>query len=454
MKQKKAVVMTLIFFLSGITCIFSAGAGITSLNFLKISQGARQVGMGEAFTGIADDVNAIFWNPSGLGQLKRQQFCLMDSIWMIDVNLQYLAYALPIQGFGTIGVYGTFVNAGEIPIILDNGGNPVTTGEKAKASDLNITAAYGKKLSDIVGNNSLFSDMYAGLSVNISNEMVYNDNGGGFSANIGALYYPRYENYSLGLMVENAGVSNNRPSLPLAVKFGLGYRFSFDSMLTPFSGESYFNFPENDAAAAMDVIYYPQEAIARVNFGGEKYWQLNKYHSVALRLGYKFGVDLGIWSGFTIGAGYRLNLNKDLGFDVDYAYNPYGDLGDSHRISITGKFGGPAESHIFVDNAAALRYYKEGYALLYANRYAEAILKFSECLKRNRNYAQAYMGMGACLIRINKKEAARKAYLIALEKDPGNTKLKEFINSYRWGVQPRAPEKDQRQAPQSIRAPQ
>lgn len=455
MKYKKAFAIALIFFLLGMTRIFSSGAGTTSLNFLKISQGARQCGMGEAFTGIADDVNAIFWNPAGLGQLSQQEFCLMDTIWMDDVNLQYLAYALPINGFGTLAAYGTFVNAGTIPIILDNGGVPDPTGGNASASDLNITAAYGTKLSNLIGFNSPFSDLYAGLCVNISNEQVYNDSGEGFSANLGALYYPRYNNYSLGLMVEDAGVSSNRPGLPLAIKFGFGYRFSFESMLTPFSEEGYFNFPENDAAAAMDVIYYPEEAITRVNFGGEKYWQLNKYHSLALRLGYKFGTDLGIWSGFTFGAGYRLNLNKDLGFNLDYAYGPFGDLGDSHRISITGSFGAAAESHDRVDNAEAVMYYKEGYALLYANRYTEAMVKFSECLKRNRNFAQAYMGIGACLIRIGKKDTAHKAYLAALERDPRNTKLRDFINSYDWGVQPQAPEtQQQQQQPQSVQAPQ
>ena len=34
-------------------------------HFLKIEPGSRPVGMGGAFTGLANDINTIFWNPAG-----------------------------------------------------------------------------------------------------------------------------------------------------------------------------------------------------------------------------------------------------------------------------------------------------------------------------------------------------------------------------------------------------
>ncbi len=40
------------------------------LTFLKIGVGARAVAMGEAFTPIADDATAMFWNPAGLALLQ------------------------------------------------------------------------------------------------------------------------------------------------------------------------------------------------------------------------------------------------------------------------------------------------------------------------------------------------------------------------------------------------
>lgn len=413
--------------------IYSTGAGVTSVNFLKISQGGRQSGMGEAFTGIADDVNAIYWNAAGLSQLTRNQACLMHSFWLLGVNFEYIAYALPVKGVGTFAAYGTFLNAGEIiKTTEDSAGQYLLTNEIAKASNWNFSLAYAKRIGEIIDENSFFSDLSAGLKINIINEEIYTDTGGGFGFDIGTFYYPKYENYSLGFVVQNAGFTNNRPALPLTLRLGFAYRFALEDIMLPFSEEGYFTFLDNNTVGDIDVIYYPTEQIARVNVGAEKYWILSKYHSVAARLGYKFGTDLGWVSGITVGLGYELTVNKDTNFDLDYAMTPYGDLGISHRISLTGKFLGVAESHNYEDVQASIEYYKKGYELLYQRKYQEALIQFSESLKRNKKYSPSYVGIGACFLNMGKKQLAYKAYSKGLEYDPSNTKLKEFLDSQDW----------------------
>ena len=42
------------------------GAGTAGAAFLKIEGGSRPAGLGGAFTGLANDINTIFWNPAGL----------------------------------------------------------------------------------------------------------------------------------------------------------------------------------------------------------------------------------------------------------------------------------------------------------------------------------------------------------------------------------------------------
>src|SRR5207302_10246043 len=44
--------------------------GTSGAAFLKIGPGARPAAMGEAFTGVADDIHAIYWNPAGLATLR------------------------------------------------------------------------------------------------------------------------------------------------------------------------------------------------------------------------------------------------------------------------------------------------------------------------------------------------------------------------------------------------
>jgi hypothetical protein len=49
----------------------AAGQHFTSgADFLLIGSGARSEGMGGAFTAVADDVNALTFNPAGLALLK------------------------------------------------------------------------------------------------------------------------------------------------------------------------------------------------------------------------------------------------------------------------------------------------------------------------------------------------------------------------------------------------
>ncbi|MBI5244034.1 MAG: UPF0164 family protein, partial [Elusimicrobia bacterium] len=45
----------------------------TGAAFLKIGTGARAEAMGGAYTAIADDVNALYYNPGGLAALKKSE---------------------------------------------------------------------------------------------------------------------------------------------------------------------------------------------------------------------------------------------------------------------------------------------------------------------------------------------------------------------------------------------
>jgi hypothetical protein len=47
-----------------------AHAGESEFPLFKLGAGARAVGMGAAYTGVADDATAIFWNPAGMSQIK------------------------------------------------------------------------------------------------------------------------------------------------------------------------------------------------------------------------------------------------------------------------------------------------------------------------------------------------------------------------------------------------
>ena len=50
----------------------------TGANFLKIGVGARAIGMGSAYTAVANDATAIYWNSAGLSRLSKRELSFMQ----------------------------------------------------------------------------------------------------------------------------------------------------------------------------------------------------------------------------------------------------------------------------------------------------------------------------------------------------------------------------------------
>jgi hypothetical protein len=76
-----------------------------------------------------------------------------------------------------------------------------------------------------------------------------------------------------------------------------------------------------------------QAGVSRLQLGAED----TLFSLLALRAGYQFNLsnpDLSGLTGLTAGFGFSLRQ-----FMLDYAYLPFGELGASHRFSVTYDFG-------------------------------------------------------------------------------------------------------------------
>jgi len=51
-----------------------AKVGTVGLKFLDIGVGGRALAMGEAYSAVANDASAIFWNPAGIANVKENDF--------------------------------------------------------------------------------------------------------------------------------------------------------------------------------------------------------------------------------------------------------------------------------------------------------------------------------------------------------------------------------------------
>jgi len=90
----------------------------------RIAVGARPLGMGKAFVGLADDVSSIYLNPAGLANPKRWQITSMSGKFLEDFN--YLSFSgLYPTAIGNMGI--AYVNStigGALPTTIEAGSDP------------------------------------------------------------------------------------------------------------------------------------------------------------------------------------------------------------------------------------------------------------------------------------------------------------------------------------------
>jgi hypothetical protein len=80
----------------------SQAVGTAGSSFLRIGSGARAAAMGGAYSAVADDAGAVYWNPAGLALLQGRSLQLSHSGDQDGVNLENVAFGAQAGrlGFG------------------------------------------------------------------------------------------------------------------------------------------------------------------------------------------------------------------------------------------------------------------------------------------------------------------------------------------------------------------
>ena len=84
------------------------GSSGISASFVDIGFGSRPMGMGGAFTGLANDINALMWNPAGLVSLQSKQAAFSFTNQLNLIQYHFLAFGMPLsadQGLGLGLIY-------------------------------------------------------------------------------------------------------------------------------------------------------------------------------------------------------------------------------------------------------------------------------------------------------------------------------------------------------------
>ena len=281
----------------------SSDNGTTGAEVLNLPAGARASAMGEAFTSIADDSTAVFWNPAGLNLLKGSSATFMHSIWFGDTSYEWVSAAMPM-GNDRIGIGVKYLNYGSIPQTDTTG---LTTGTFSP-TDLVIEASYATRVGDL----SLgVTAKYASLSI-VSTASA-------FCVDLGLM-----QPIKLGDIQATGAIG--------VYNLGFGGKFVSDAFSLPLSVKAGISGNVmKDLLVAVDAVA-PSDSSVYAAVGAEYKLKLDSSISAAIRAGYTLkNSDV---AGLTAGAGITIG---NIG--VDYAYVPFGDLGTTHTFSVSFVFG-------------------------------------------------------------------------------------------------------------------
>lgn len=275
--------------------------------YMELMEGARPVGMGSAFVALADDVNAIFFNPAGLSAIPHKEATfttLGDMGFDRRANLVAVtvpnhpgesAWGLSYSRFSVTGIPETRVDAFGHPIV-DAAGNVVVFNLFDNIEE-NGVVSYSWKQTD---------QLRVGVNARVVHFSQLDVKASGQGLDLGALYQPTDD-----------------------VRIGFAFRDIFERYVFSTGAREDIPFKLSLGVAVRgwkDIVYATE--IQKIedqhwvfHLGAEK-WFLKHY---AVRLGISDG-------NFTAGLSAKY---RQLQFDYSFRQE---DLKDENRLSLTCRF--------------------------------------------------------------------------------------------------------------------
>lgn len=276
----------------------------TAASFLDIDVSIRGAALGGTGLAVPGGLHSPNDNPAGLADLRSQRAGILHGAWFDGLSLEWAAYGTDLGENGSAGISATFLRSDALPRYDDFG----TADGEFHVYDAALTAGYAHRFS---------RGLQAGLAVSGIRQTVDDLSAHGFSADLGLAW--NVGPGRLSAVAANLGpdVSFDGEEAPLPTTFAVGAAAPLLSNRVLLAAAA--NFPQHyheDVRVGLEVEAIP---------------------AMALRVGYRYVLGEGsddALTGLTYGAGFALS-----GVRLDYGYQPFDDLGDTHRMGLTVAFG-------------------------------------------------------------------------------------------------------------------
>jgi hypothetical protein len=267
-------------------------------DYLQYGAGARSLAMGGAFTAVADDASAEYWNPAAVAFAEEYQFLTMYAPFGLDSNLYYASVAFPMGPWGGLSASDVMLRSGGFQSRNDLN---QAVGDGQSILHNAVSATYALPIKGLVS---------VGVKAKFLRQEVFSVSGDALGLDLG--FYSRpVMGVSSGLSISQV----NRPKITLRedpdvfrrnIRLGLAYRGRNDLFLVAVD----VNKQEDQGA------YYTSGL------------EVNPHPLLSLRGGWN--------QQNLVTAGVGLNFKY---FKVDYAFSNSKDLGVDNKMSLTYRWG-------------------------------------------------------------------------------------------------------------------
>jgi hypothetical protein len=307
--MKRLAILTIVMLVmpSAAGAVGFAKVGTYGAQFLQIGPTARATGMGSAYTGVADDASSVFWNPSGLVNVRKNEFMISHTEWPADTKLTSAVLA-----FNPRSIPGTFALSARSlwldPMLVRTAYNPEGTGQTFDAGSSCFGLTYARFFTDKFSAGATINYIHLGLAEQSVNSASFD---------FGIMYRIGIQDLKLGMVIQNLGGKVTFDELPakLPTTFKVGasfFLFKAAKQKLLISGE----------------FQHPSDNLERANVGGE--YNLNDLFFA--RIGYNIGYDS---DKLSYGFGVGINTGETSRAIFNYSAVDMGPLQYVHRLSLS-----------------------------------------------------------------------------------------------------------------------